>query len=323
MPVKIWKRKDGRYEYKYYENYTRKSLYAKTKSDLLEKIKKIKKDEKDTKEKIKKAYTFNDLLYDYLEIYKKPKVKEKVFKNMKYYLEHFKNALGNKPIKKITTENIQSELNNYEVSRKKEFLTLYIKAIFQYAVDTNKITFNPAKIIKKEERQAKVVSALSYDEQVKLLKYFDTNTKFKPYFLLYTLTGIRKNEIYDILEKNHKQGYIKVKREKSHGKIKKIMVKPIVFEIIKEIEKTQYKPDYIYNQFKKIYKELKIDASIHTLRHTYITNQYHLGTPAKYIQEWAGHEDISLTLNVYTNTDLELTKERIINIYNNNYYYVG
>lgn len=62
------------------------------------------------------------------------------------------------------------------------------------------------------------------------------------------------------------------------------------------------------------------DLSLYRLRHTFATNHFTLGTPAKRVQEWLGHGSISLTLDTYTDIDRTASAESIKKLYNRYYY---
>ncbi|MDI9487076.1 MAG: tyrosine-type recombinase/integrase [Bacillota bacterium] len=52
-----------------------------------------------------------------------------------------------------------------------------------------------------------------------------------------------------------------------------------------------YDNDYLYGTYSKLFKELKIDATGHTLRHTFATNCYEIGIPPHIVQ--AGWDTLS------------------------------
>ena len=84
---------------------------------------------------------------------------------------------------------------------------------------------------------------------------------------------------------------------------------------------------WITAKFRKILHELKIEGSLHSLRHSFITNHYYLGTPAKQVQAWVGHSSIQMTMDIYTNIDPQINakeeKNKLLKFYNNLYYYTN
>ncbi|MGN1213037.1 MAG: tyrosine-type recombinase/integrase [Christensenellales bacterium] len=78
---------------------------------------------------------------------------------------------------------------------------------------------------------------------------------------------------------------------------------------------------YVSSKFIKICNELGIQKSLlYRLRHTFATNHFTIGTQPKLVQQWLGHSSISMTLDTYTDIDKTVTKEKIIELYNNFYY---
>ncbi len=49
----------------------------------------------------------------------------------------------------------------------------------------------------------------------------------------------------------------------------------------------------------RLSKRLNIDFSIHSFRHTYITNLVNQGFPAEVVKEFAGHSNVRLTIDTY------------------------
>lgn len=76
----------------------------------------------------------------------------------------------------------------------------------------------------------------------------------------------------------------------------------------------------IRKEFKQICKAQKINATkLYVLRHTFASNYFAIGIPTKYVQQWLGHSSIILTMDIYTDTDENSTKNKIQKLYNNYY----
>jgi integrase len=53
--------------------------------------------------------------------------------------------------------------------------------------------------------------------------------------------------------------------------------------------------------FKRLYNRLKLlGYNLHSFRHTFISLCYYVGMREKYIQEYAGHATLEMTMNTYT-----------------------
>lgn len=70
-------------------------------------------------------------------------------------------------------------------------------------------------------------------------------------------------------------------------------------------------PRIIQKNFRKICKANDIDATFHTLRHTYATNCIKTNIDVKTLSETLGHANVNITLNRYVHTSLDFKKQQI------------
>lgn len=70
-------------------------------------------------------------------------------------------------------------------------------------------------------------------------------------------------------------------------------------------------PRVIQKNFRKICKANDIDATFHTLRHTYATNCIKTNIDVKTLSETLGHANVNITLNRYVHTSLDFKKQQI------------
>ena len=68
------------------------------------------------------------------------------------------------------------------------------------------------------------------------------------------------------------------------------------------------KYDYYFKRLKSQIG-LSSDVTLHTLRHTFITEQINKGTPVNIVQAIVGHESVATTIDVYTHTSNENIKK--------------
>lgn len=78
------------------------------------------------------------------------------------------------------------------------------------------------------------------------------------------------------------------------------------------IEKTKQSAEKLYrqeteNNIHPIRREMDIDFTPHTFRHTYATNLYYAGVDVKTAQYLMGHSSVDITLKIYTHLDAEKT----------------
>lgn len=319
----IRKRANGIYESRFYFNKKYYSVYSKNLKELnKKKIQKLK-ELKETINNENNIINFDTLkqwaLY-WLENFKKPFVKEKTYNEILNYLNnHIIKYLGDLKLKNINSQILQNFLNQYTKSRTKEIIFLYLNALLQKAQDIGLIKINPLKAVVKDKKIKTNKLSFTLNEQKLILEKL--TEPLKSIILIYLLTGLRKNEINQIIEIN--KDNIKVIKEKSENEIKTIKLTAQTIKLIKETINKKINTDKVSKQFTTFLKENNIlNKSLHTTRHTYATNNYYLETPIKHLQEFMGHKDIQTTLNIYTNLDNSIKKEELIKLYNNNYYIV-
>ena len=316
-------RADGRYMGRKQINGRRVTVYAHTLKQCIEKLKKASKDAIKNPQVKKVTYKLYEWLDNWYDTYKAPFLKFKSAQNIENIIREIKANFENKNISDITTNEIQKFLNQYAISRKKEFIELYFNAALQKAEDLNYLDKNPFKAVVKANRLKNTRKPFTLNEQ-KLILNAIKGTEIEPVIYFYACTGIRKNELatFDI-EKDidEEQNTIKILSEKKRNNrenYRLIDVTPSLISLIKKNkDKFKYKTDWVYRQFKIVLDGLGIKGGLHSLRHTFATNQFYLGTPAKQIQEWLGHETVELTQNIYTHIDRTTTKNDITKLYNN------
>lgn len=310
------KRKNGVWEGRQLKNGIYYSAYSK---DLKKCKQKLKEKLNNTIKNNTHNISVKEWFTKYIENYKKNNVKPKTYEFIQNIINHIINLFNNILLKNLTAELIQEKISKLKPCRTTNLICTYLNAGLEKALQLDYINKNPYKATEIKKAKENKGHAFKYNEQIKIIENIK-GKDIEPLFYVYVLTGIRANEIFNIVEINEDKNYIKVIREKSDNKIKTIMVTNETIKIIKSINIKKVNTKTFYKKFKDLLKELNIDGNVHSLRHTYATNNYYLKTPIKHLQEFIGHEDISLTYNVYTDFDEDLSKEKIIKLYNNLYY---
>lgn len=332
----IRQRKTGLYEArlsfkgKYFSVYDRNLIALKAK--ITKKFKELKKEFTEAKTL---AYTKKDRLTlekwynEWLENDKKPFVKQNTLATIeKIFKVHILPKLGKVLLKDLSKNIIQKYLNNIERSRTKEMIGIYFKACVTQAFKERYIDYNPFDTVRIEKKLKVQKRAFTAEEQKLLLNYLkDNNPLWYKIILCYLCLGCRRTELYSIKENNIKKGYVLIEGTKTENATRYVNITPeftnILLNTIKSLPKIG--PHAITMNIKKIYQTLNLDGTVHTLRHTFITNHFYLGTPAKQVQAWAGHSSIQMTMDVYTNLDptidIKEEKNKILDLYNNLYYY--
>lgn len=319
-------RKDGRYMIRKMENGIRKTIYTKTLLEARKILSSFKKNKIliEQKKQIKK-YNVGEWLTEWLVTYKKPFVKLSTYKDIEANTKKIIAVLGNININNLTTKTIQDFFNSLPASRGKELMFLYFQNAIKKAIEL-KILKNDVLVgLVKDKKIKNKRFAFNYLEQTKIVAELEKHSDIKVAIYFYLLTGARKNELIsstkDIDLENNLITIRGTKTEKSKKRVLECSEQFLV--ILNEYLSFNTFPstDVISRSFNHMCKQIGIEnANLHRLRHTFATNHYVLGTKDKQIQNWLGHESIETTMNIYTDLDKTLTKEKIIKLYKNLYF---
>ena len=227
-------------------------------------------------------------------------------------------------ISKIDKDRIINFFSKVENNRTKEKMHIYLKACLKSAVKHGVIKKNPYDLIILPPRTRTHKQALTFQEQQKLLEY----VKGKPIgiiILIYLLTGLRKKELNfksienDINFENNTLKAINLKGRNNIVRYKHIrLTKGTIKLIMDNLDKIhKYDDELAYREILGVMRELNIQKSIVNLRHTFATNHLYLGTPDYVISKEMGHSTSQITKDNYMDIDFNLTKEKIVKLYNN------
>ena len=229
-------------------------------------------------------------------------------------------------IRKITKDDLLSYFNTLPSNTTKEKVILYNKAMFSSAVANRIIKYSPFDTIKKAPKIKKQKYAFTYEEQTLLMKELN-NKEIYPIIIIYLITGLRANEFnFSSIEKdiNFEQKLLKARNLKGRNfevRYKYIRLNDNAIKLIMNNLDIIHKYNYnlLYRSFLDIMKNLNIQKSIVNLRHTFATNHLYLGTPEYIIAKEMGHSTSQVTKENYMNIDYNLSKEKILKLYNNLY----
>ena len=317
-------RTDGRYMARKQINGRQITVYGYNQKQCLQKLKqKIRAVNQKTEPQKQKVF-LHQWLDNWYTTYKMKFVSLRTAQIIENAIKEIKKHFSNIDINLLDTQKIQSFLNKYQASRKKEFISLYFNACLQKAEDLDIINKNPFKAVVKDRRINNIRQGYNLEEQTQILNAIK-NTQIEPVILFYLCTGIRKNEIttFNIdTDIDIQHNLIKIKSEKKREESYRLIdVTPELIKIIlNNREAFKLKTDFIYRQFKMLLDKSNIRSGLHLLRHSFATNHFYLGTPIKLISSWLGHETVELTQNIYTHIDRTITKDDILKLYNNLYY---
>ena len=311
----VRQRIDGRWEFRKMINCVRLSIITKTKEELIKKIRDYKKSQSVVKkERIEKD--FYSLCKNWIEIYKKSvKTQNRYFGVLKNYFEVLKIS-----ITKLDKDYLQNFLNNIPGHRNRAYASYIIKGTFQNEYEKQRIKFNVAQFLKLPKSETNKGTNFTLEEQRLIIENID-KTPIKYEILFYLLTGCRKSEPYDITI-NYEKNIVYIKGTKTKSSARYVPLSESFSKILKENFKNMFTKtsDYYYRQFKEYLTRLGIKGkTLHDTRHTFSTNLYYLGVSDKQRQAYLGHSSIVMTNDIYTHLDPSITKQDIINLYNNLY----
>lgn len=303
-------------------------VYGKTQKECYEKLKKAIK-QVINGVTVKQAKTKTITLIEYFEKWYKQDKEKFVSIGTKKDILLVKNKLTplhNMPVNKITKDIIYKYLETLENNRSKEKVILYFKACLKSAVLDEIIKTNPFNNLKTAPRRVITKPAFKYEEQEKILKELK-GLDLEPIILIYLITGMRKNEFdFKNIEKqiDFKTSIIKVLNLKGRNLVKRYkyikLSKQAISLIMNNLDIIhKYNPEQCYREFAKFLKKLKIKGSIVTCRHTFATNCFYLDKAELLISREMGHSKSQITKDIYTSIDYNLSKEKILKLYNNLY----
>jgi len=272
----------------------------------------------------------------WMETFKKPKLKPKTFQSYVGYLHsHLYPAFGERFIEEITTQDVQSFMNERAHLARKSLKSYHdlLAQILDAAVEDKIIAENPAKSkrlanpsTKEKEREA--VPETQFREITKNVMSLENGAE-KLMLALLIFTGMRRGEALGLRwdDIDFEEKCIHIRRNVTHpgnppviGTPKtKSGVRDIYFgENLEAILLAMKGEGFVFGGesplSRKEYLTLdsrirrKVDlhgATPHVLRHTYLTTAAGENIDPKTLQSMAGHADHQVTMNVYVHPKKE------------------
>lgn len=348
--MKLTKRKDGRWQYKYFPGknleprmfYSKEATEKKAQREILQKIK-----EYDVY--TEKGNTFLKTADSWNTDYRIKHSELNYRKNLKAAYDRIINYFGSSIyIKDITAQELNLFINKLILQQysKKTIAThkSILNMIFSYAILNGYITYNPMQDIKLPNNLPKKQRELPATNDIRIVSSHYEGFDLLPYFLLHT--GCRKSEALAIRDTDIDcdEKIIKIRNHVIHDGNRP------VFEPVLKTESAEREivlPDRLADalphnfkgflfsmnddgkepltkcafdkRWKKYCDTYNIKITAHQLRHGYATMLFEAGVDVKDAQDLMGHSDINLTRQIYTHIRSERKKETADKINNFNF----
>lgn len=266
------------------------------------------------------AITLSKFKEEYLKFIKEAKTKSaKTIEIDGYALAMLCEQFGDRPIRSISTADVESALSDYLAGGKsassRNMMLRHLKAIFSKGIEWGSCRTNPCKGIKQIKIGEKPIRALSDDQVEALIKAAEAHSvELYRYCVLGIYAGLRKKELSFIRWENLDFAARLIRVENTEAfttKSRRQRAIPMHDRIaawkddagsgyIFSGERPDWKGHYRYDPrkaFASIGKsaELPEDCSPHWMRHTFATRCLRAGISIYEVQKFCGHSSIQVT----------------------------
>ena len=258
-----------------------------------------------------KTETMNDKTFfgqyamQWLDVVKKPQIKENTWKNYLWTLQTYVfPKFGKMRLRDIKPIDVQKLLNGLEekgIQRGSTNVYSILKPIFEFAVAEDLLVKNPMALIRKPKYETKHGEALTVEEERTFVeKCIASNFSCRYAYILLVFTGIRRSELPSVEISSQWVTVITSKGRKGEApKKRKIPVSPMLKPFLPFMTKENLTINEV--TLSKSISKLAEGHHLHELRHTFITRCQECGISRELTSLWAGHKaDNSMTSNVYT-----------------------
>ncbi len=225
------------------------------------------------------------------------------------------------PLDKVTTEDLQSFVNQIDKERKREIIFQRIVRVFKKAYITGKIKNDVTAGLEKPERtDVKERPPLTLEEQQALLSRAKSSNVYA--FVMFSIIiGSRREETIRFnfandVDEAKRIIYINETKEKKTRR--RVYTTDAFIKFLKDNlpnGRFGFRLNYPTKKVGDLMEELGIDNCLHGLRHTCSANLYFLGAKDKYRQMQLGHASIVTTNDIYTNIKENIAKSDLLELY--------
>lgn len=328
MKKYCYKRKDGRWEYSKLEAGYLYYAIAPTYRELISKTTNIKprkiRNIKLTKKKILDLTSYFQLFFT--SFIKTKNIKKTTIEEWERTITlYIEPNFSNIDINKLTLEFIQEKINNIKKETTRGKVYQKIVRVLNKAYITGKIKHNLAQGLEKPKQTNKIIrSPLTLEEQI---KFYNEVKKHSIYaFAVFSIiVGSRREETLKFNKKtdiDRQKRILHIKGTKTENANRKVYITQEFINFLDENMQTQtfeLNKTTATKKIKEVFDIIKVDKTLHELRHTCSANLYFLGAKDKYRQMQLGHSSIKITNDIYTNIKENIPKAKLREIYGNLY----
>ena len=317
----ISKRKDGRWQGRYYDNGVRKCIYARTQKDIIELLNRAiyDRNRRDSDMIVSKAITLNKWIQEFMALYKN-EITEASKKDYESHLvRKVKNhSLGSKKVARITPMDLDRFFLSIQAPTARHRTYILLRGCFTKLYQTKIIKENPFDFINTIKKPR--VDEKDIPTSMELENFFNWLKKKNHGIYLFakfiSLTGLRGGEALalewsDITDKisitksfNTSTG--KISKPKTYASIRTIPLFDEAKEVLQEIERVDNRVFGFISKWKSTKKFSKLASeyglkslTMHGLRHYFATQCLEAGIAEKVTTAWLGHHDSKVAKDIY------------------------
>jgi integrase len=338
-------RADGRWQARYISDGKQKSIYGKSRAEVIDKITKILNGETPKERKKIEKLTLYAWLDEHYNCFRLPVLKSPVSqRNICRSVKRLKSLFPNKPLDKFDTIEIQTKLTSVDATAERRALFAELNAAFEKALKLRKTKYNPCEAVVIAAHQGERRAALTLAEQKRFLSAVraqqNQGLSILLRFLLATGTRIEETlavaksklipfgnsyavKINASLVRIQKKDILK-KGSKTLSGTRVVPISDMLYDKLMNYAKNKKvnEPifsmgyDMIYKAIKRLYARSGISyGALHTLRHTYSTRLEENGVPEIIRGFLLGHKGQNITNNTYTDVQAEYLERYIPTIH--------
>lgn len=266
------------------------------------------------------SVTVREWLETWYATYKAPYRKTSTLQQLQMRIDRYiLPTIGNVNLSALTGMQLQELLNGISADNIRVKVAGILRDSLTRAVKNRLLLFNPFDSVEIPAHHAIHYRPLEFAEQNVVLTNIADRVKLSAMWVL-LCTGMRVGEFLALdftadistttneicIGKSLNVCTGEITTPKTANGVRRIPYTPRLITHIKRLQAYQasgktFNYAMLRSYFCRLFKRCNIpNANLYSFRHTFISLCHLAEIPAKYVQYWAGHSDINLTLNTYT-----------------------